>query len=94
MLSLFPFQALEKLDLDILEFWLFYRIVYFGVVFDLVYVGIFKIQSLSDQVLGRFIQYENFYVVGRVNGNIDTTWRIDKILKLYRNIYSFIDVPG
>ena len=37
MLYIFSFQASEKSDLDILDFWLFDRIFYFGVVFDLVF---------------------------------------------------------
>ena len=37
MLYIFSFKALEKLDLDILEFWLLIELSIFGVFFDLVF---------------------------------------------------------
>ena len=70
MLSLFSFQALEKLDLDVLDFWLFYRIVYFGVVFDLVFqicinsrTYVFSNSSRSlIEILAVFFSMRFFYI--------------------------------
>ena len=67
MLSLFSFQALEKLDLDILDFWLFtelYILEWFLTCFfkyALIPVRTyFKLQPLSDQVIGRLLQHTFF----------------------------------
>ena len=70
MLSLFSFQALEKLDLEILGFWSFTELsIWSGFRIGVsnmhlfVYVRIFKVQLLSDRVHGCFLQYVFFKFV-------------------------------
>ena len=75
MLSLFSFQALEKLDLNILEFWFFYRIVYPGVVLDFFFqicidsqMNVFSNSNCSMiEFLAVFFSMNFLYVVGRIH---------------------------
>ena len=68
MLSLFSFQALDKLDLDLFYFWLFYIIVYFGVVFDLVFQKYINSRTYACsnsnrsliELLGVFTSYKEY----------------------------------
>ena len=70
--SIFSFQALVKLDLEVLEFWLFTELsildgfwLGFSNMQEFPYVHISKVQSLCDQVHGRFHRYENFLSCSR-----------------------------
>ena len=67
ILSIFYFQALDKIDLEVLEFWLFTQLsilegfpTCFSNMQEFLYIYIFKVQSFSDQFHGRFIQYVIF----------------------------------
>ena len=55
MLYLFPFQALDELDLEVLDFWFFTELstlkcflLGFSYMQELLYICIFKVQLLSD----------------------------------------------
>ena len=72
LLYLFPFQALGKIDLEVLDFWLFTELStlewfltwYFKrATIPVLYVSIFKLQLLSNIVHVRFLQYVIFEVV-------------------------------
>ena len=67
MLSLFSFQAFQKLDLELLYFWLFTSFLFwsgfllgFSNMQEFLYMRIFKVRSLSDQVHGHFLQCDIF----------------------------------
>ena len=67
MFSLFSIQVLDKLNFEVLDFWLFTELAILEWFLNwcfkntiILYLHIFKVQHLSNQVLGRILQYNLF----------------------------------